>query len=33
MKKDWSADPGSFGILVGSSSDKIELKGTFVLTP
>ncbi len=32
-KKDWSADPGSFGILVGSSSDKIELKGTFVLAP
>lgn len=32
-KKDWSADPGSFGILVGSSSDKIELKGAFVLAP
>ena len=32
-KKGWSADPGSFGILVGSSSDKIELQGTFVLAP
>jgi beta-glucosidase len=33
QKKDWSADPGSFGILVGSSSDKIELRGTFALVP
>ncbi len=33
LSKNWSADPGSFGILVGSSSDKIELKGTFVLAP
>ena len=33
LKKNWSADPGSFGILVGSSSDTIELQGTFVLAP
>jgi beta-glucosidase len=33
LKKNWNADPGSFGILVGSSSDKIELQGTFVLAP
>ncbi len=33
QKKDWSADPGSFGILVGSSSAKIALQGTFVLAP
>jgi beta-glucosidase len=32
-KRNWNADPGSFGILVGSSSDKIELQGTFVLAP
>ena len=31
--RDWNADPDSFGILVGSSSDKIELQGTFVLAP
>lgn len=32
-KRNWNADPGSFGILVGSSSDKIELQRTFVLAP
>ena len=32
-KKDWSAEPGGFSILVGSSSDKIELKGSFTLQP
>lgn len=32
-KKGWSADAGRFAILVGSSSDEIELQGTFVLAP
>jgi beta-glucosidase len=32
-KKDWSAEPGRFGILVGSSSQKIELQGAFTLQP
>jgi beta-glucosidase len=32
-RKDWSAEPGQFGILVGSSSDKIELQGVFTLQP
>ena len=32
-KKDWSAEPGQFGILVGSSSQKIELQGVFTLQP
>ena len=32
-KKDWSAEPGQFGILVGSSSQKIELQGAFNLQP
>ena len=31
-KKDWSAAAGSFTILVGGSSDKIELQDSFVLT-
>lgn len=31
-KKDWHAEPGEFSILVGSSSDKIELRGIFNLT-
>lgn len=31
-KKDWSAEPGSFTILVGGSSDKIDIRGTFSLT-
>lgn len=30
--KDWKAEPGTFAILVGGSSDKIELRGTFNLT-
>ena len=30
-KKDWAADPGDFEILVGSSSDKILLHGSFNL--
>ena len=32
-KKDWSAEPGQYEILVGSSSDKIELQGAFTLQP
>ena len=31
-KKDWSAEPGDFAILIGSSSDKVELKGLFTLS-
>ncbi|HXW90110.1 MAG TPA: glycoside hydrolase family 3 C-terminal domain-containing protein [Terriglobales bacterium] len=31
-KNDWSAEPGEFSILVGGSSDKIALRGTFNLT-
>ncbi len=31
-KKDWSAEPGEFSILVGGSSDKIELRSVFNLT-
>jgi beta-glucosidase len=31
-KKDWNAEPGDFAILVGSSSEKIELKGSFALS-
>ena len=31
-KKQWVADPGEFGILVGSSSQKIELTGKLSLT-
>ena len=30
-KKDWSAEPGDFTILVGGSSDKIQLQGKFTL--
>jgi beta-glucosidase len=29
--KQWKAEPGDFGILVGGSSEKIELKGTLAL--
>jgi beta-glucosidase len=29
--KQWKAEPGDFGILVGSSSAKIELKGSLHL--
>ena len=32
QKKDWSAEPGDFTILVGGSSDKIQLQGKFTLT-
>jgi len=31
-KKDWSAEPGDFAILVGGSSDKIQLQGKFTLS-
>jgi beta-glucosidase len=31
-QKSWVATPGSFGILVGSSSEKIELKGNVTLS-
>ncbi|HXW55832.1 MAG TPA: glycoside hydrolase family 3 C-terminal domain-containing protein [Candidatus Cybelea sp.] len=31
QKKTWTADPGDFSILVGSSSARIELTGTFSL--
>ena len=31
-KKDWSAEPGDFTILVGGSSDKTQLRGKFTLT-
>jgi beta-glucosidase len=31
QKKDWSAEPGEFAILVGSSSDNIRLQGKFIL--
>jgi beta-glucosidase len=31
-KKDWNAEPGAFDILIGGSSDKIQLRGTFTLT-
>jgi beta-glucosidase len=31
-KKGWSAEPGEFSILVGGSSDKIELRSAFRLT-
>jgi beta-glucosidase len=30
-KKDWSAEPGDFTILVGSSSDSIQLRSKFIL--
>jgi beta-glucosidase len=32
QKKDWSAEPGEFDILVGDSSDNIQLRGKFNLT-
>jgi len=28
----WKAEPGKFSILVGSSSEKIELQGEFTLS-
>ncbi len=30
-KHDWSADPGDFAILVGGSSDNLQLRGKFTL--
>jgi beta-glucosidase len=30
-KKDWSAEPGSFAIPVGASSEDIRLRGSLVL--
>jgi beta-glucosidase len=30
--KQWTAEPGNFSILVGSSSAHIDLTGTFTLT-
>jgi beta-glucosidase len=30
-KTDWAADPGRFEILVGGSSDNIQLQGAFTL--
>jgi beta-glucosidase len=32
QKKDWSAEPGDFTVLVGGSSDDIQLRGEFTLT-
>jgi len=32
-KKSWNAAPGEYGILVGSSSDKVQLQEKFTLTP
>ena len=31
-KKNWSAEPGEFSLLVGASSDDIRLEGSFTLT-
>jgi beta-glucosidase len=31
QKKDWNAEPGDFAILVGGSSDNIQLRGKFTL--
>lgn len=31
-KKDWNEEPGVFNILIGGSSDKIQLQGTFTVT-
>jgi beta-glucosidase len=31
QKKDWNAEPGDFEILVGGSSDNIQLRGKFTL--
>jgi beta-glucosidase len=32
QKRDWSAEPGDFTILIGGSSDNIHLQGKFTLT-
>lgn len=31
-RKDWNEEPGKFTILVGGSSDSIQLQGAFTLT-
>ena len=31
-KSDWSAEPGDFTVLVGGSSDNMQLRSTFTLT-
>ena len=31
-KNNWKAEPGKFSIMVGSSSEKIELQGEFTLS-
>jgi beta-glucosidase len=31
-KKNWNAEPGVFDILIGGSSEKIQLRGIFTLT-
>jgi beta-glucosidase len=31
-KKDWRAEPGDFTVLVGGSSDNIQLRSKFTLT-
>jgi hypothetical protein len=31
-KKDWNAEPGTYDILIGGSSDKIQLRGILNLT-
>ena len=33
QKKEWSAGPGEFTILVGGASDNIQLRGKFTLSP
>jgi beta-glucosidase len=33
QKKDWNAEPGDFAILVGGSSENIQLRGEFTLAP
>jgi beta-glucosidase len=32
-EKDWHADSGEFNILIGGSSDNIQLRSNFKLTP
>jgi beta-glucosidase len=32
-KKDWAADPGKFEIMVGGSSDRIQLQSSYLLEP
>ncbi len=33
QKKEWSAGPGEFTILVGGASDNIQLRSKFTLSP